>query len=47
MQSLIHPFKFMKFFNMEYYPKVKDVFFFFQDKVLSYPDSNVKQSSMY
>lgn len=34
-------------FNIEYCPKVKDVLYSFQDKVLQIPDSSVKQSSMY
>ena len=33
-------------FNIEYHPKVKDVFFFLQKKVLDIPDTN-KHSPMY
>lgn len=34
-------------FNMEYSPKVKDVLFYLQEKVLGFPDPSLKQSSMY
>ena len=34
-------------FNMEYNPKVKDVLYFFQEKILGFTDPTVKQSSMY
>ena len=34
-------------FNMEYNPKVKDIMYFFQDKVLNCADSAFKKSSMY
>lgn len=34
-------------FNMEYQNKVKDVFYYLQDKVLGFPDPTLKQSSMY
>ena len=32
---------------MEYNPTVKDFLYFFQEKILGFTDSTVKQSSMY
>ena len=32
---------------MEYHPKVRDVLYYFQDKVLGFSDPNLKKSSIY
>lgn len=34
-------------FNIEYCPKVKDILYFFQEKIICFPDSALKQSSVY
>ena len=34
-------------FNIEYHPKVKDVLYFLQEKVLGYPNPTIKKSSIY
>ena len=34
-------------FNIEYHPKIKDVLYFLQEKVLGYPDLKMKKSSIY
>ena len=34
-------------FNMEYHPNVRDVLYYFQDKVLGFSDPLLKKSSIY